>query len=579
MRTLRILYLSLYFPLASALFLFCASPSPAQTPTIVSGTITDSNGVAYSFAKVSAQLLPTTASPTIIVNGVPVQIGGQQNGSADVNGNFTMALFCNSAGGGCSVISPSGTQWQFTVNENGSPPPLGTGPQLCSATLTISGASQVISSSFSACPKLSNISGGGSGCTVAGATNALQKNNGAGGCAASAIVDNGTTATYSGAGGYVSPIFQSSAATAAATGVFRLANIEFIAWRNHVNTADFSIGTSGAGSGNVPTDQLSSAVSFFAAGFGNNSANVAASGFLRLLSSDTLSWRNNANTGDISLSKNTSDQLLFNGSVVVQGPASSTANDLAAFNSTTGTPLLDTGILSTNLVTAASNFTNGDLVQAAGNNKTTSDSGIVAANVVTAAASAGAANQMWQSGGANKAATANDFPETHRFIAANQSGGTAGNGFSLGTCVATARTGTNVIAGVLACGTSQTAYVQDEIPLDWNSGSNPFVRLLVTQGANATSGQTITFQIQGACGTTDDTAFATAQTLSTSTTVTTANTQFAQTVQLNATTMSGCAAGNIINLKILAGTAPAGGSPNVQMLDVTWPRRPVFQAN
>ena len=57
----------------------CVIPSIAQTPTVVSGTITDTNGIPYSFARVSAQLLPTTASPTVLVNGNPVQIGGQSN--------------------------------------------------------------------------------------------------------------------------------------------------------------------------------------------------------------------------------------------------------------------------------------------------------------------------------------------------------------------------------------------------------------------------------------------------------------------------------------------------------------------
>jgi hypothetical protein len=147
------------------LSLFVAlAPAQAQTPTVVTGTVTDVNGVPYSFAKVSAQLIPTTASPTILVNGNPTQIGGQQNANADTNGAFSMNLFCNSAGGGCSVISPSGTQWQITVNINGVPPPQGKGPQACSATLTISGASQSVTSSFSTCPALLN--GGGSGTPV-----------------------------------------------------------------------------------------------------------------------------------------------------------------------------------------------------------------------------------------------------------------------------------------------------------------------------------------------------------------------------------------------------------------------------
>jgi hypothetical protein len=140
--------------------LFFVPLAAGQTPTLVSGTITDASGVPYSFAKVSAQLIPTTASPTIIVNGIPTQIGGQQNANADANGVFSMNLFCNTAGGGCSVISPSGTQWQFTVNENGAPPPIGTGPQTCTATVTVTGASQSLTASFAACPALGRAAGG-----------------------------------------------------------------------------------------------------------------------------------------------------------------------------------------------------------------------------------------------------------------------------------------------------------------------------------------------------------------------------------------------------------------------------------
>jgi hypothetical protein len=60
----------------------------------------------------------------------------------------------------------------------------------------------------------------------------------------------------------------------------------------------------------------------------------------------------------------------------------------------------DSGVVAANVVTAASNFTNADLVQAAGANKTTSDSGIATANVVTAASN-------YASGGLIYAAAAN----------------------------------------------------------------------------------------------------------------------------------------------------------------------------
>ncbi len=45
----------------------------------------------------------------------------------------------------------------------------------------------------------------------------------------------------------------------------------------------------------------------------SNTANPAAAGLLRLADADTINWRNHANNGDVSLSKNTSDQLLWAG--------------------------------------------------------------------------------------------------------------------------------------------------------------------------------------------------------------------------------------------------------------------------
>jgi hypothetical protein len=146
------------------LFLLLPSPLLAQTATVVTGTIKDPGGYAYSFGTITAQLIPSTASPTISINGVPTSIQGVVLGGLDSGGNFTMGMYCNTAGGGCSVISPGGTQWQFTVCHLGVQPPLGTGPQCFSLTTTITGASQSLSTALNAvAPKLSTISAGASG--------------------------------------------------------------------------------------------------------------------------------------------------------------------------------------------------------------------------------------------------------------------------------------------------------------------------------------------------------------------------------------------------------------------------------
>jgi hypothetical protein len=129
--------------------------------TIVTGTVRDVNGLAYDCGTISASLVtPGGAAPTL--NGVsftgsmsPIGLGCSQQGGTGVPGSFIARLADN------NVVLPSGTQWKFQVNITGIQPPIGTGPQTCIATLTITGATQSVSASFSACPALSNITAGG----------------------------------------------------------------------------------------------------------------------------------------------------------------------------------------------------------------------------------------------------------------------------------------------------------------------------------------------------------------------------------------------------------------------------------
>lgn len=152
--------LRLAIALLSVAFLLLPLIAEAQNTTIVTATITDPNGLPYSNAKVQAQLIPAGITPRIPppCNGQsasPCFVSGFTSATADVTGSFSMNLASN------AVLTPGGTQWQFTVNETGIAPPAGTGPQSCTATITISGASQSISSNFFSCPVLSLAGGGG----------------------------------------------------------------------------------------------------------------------------------------------------------------------------------------------------------------------------------------------------------------------------------------------------------------------------------------------------------------------------------------------------------------------------------
>jgi hypothetical protein len=144
--------------LVLAVVLFLAPLASAQFTT-VTGTVTDTNGLAYDCGTISAVLVtPGGASPTL--NGVsftgsmsPIALGCSQQAGTGVSGSFIARLADN------NVIVPSGTQWRFTVNISpGILPPAGTGPQTCTAVVTITGGSQSITSSFNACPALSKVS-------------------------------------------------------------------------------------------------------------------------------------------------------------------------------------------------------------------------------------------------------------------------------------------------------------------------------------------------------------------------------------------------------------------------------------
>lgn len=155
------------------LFLFFSNASAVAQTTLVTGTVKDTNGVPYASASIKAQLVlagaSVTGQPTVTVTGVqacrssgfgssPCQVPFQGTAgpfTLDSAGSFSQTLQDN------ALVTPAGTQWLFSVTISpGVPPPLGTGPQACSATITITGASQSVTSNFSSCPALSTAGAG-----------------------------------------------------------------------------------------------------------------------------------------------------------------------------------------------------------------------------------------------------------------------------------------------------------------------------------------------------------------------------------------------------------------------------------
>lgn len=147
------------------LVLFCSARASAQF-TLVSGTITDTSGLGYACGTISASIVNLNGQ-NLYLSGAPFapQPGATKLGcpsdpnTSQTPGAFTLQLADNAqikCGSGASIVTcATQTQWLFTVNSTGILPPLGTGPQTCAATITITGSSQTISTNFT-CPKLAN---------------------------------------------------------------------------------------------------------------------------------------------------------------------------------------------------------------------------------------------------------------------------------------------------------------------------------------------------------------------------------------------------------------------------------------
>jgi hypothetical protein len=153
-------------------------PAAAQFD-LVTGQVVDPNGIPYSGAMVRAQLVLSgtaiTGQPTVTSSSQAQCISaGKGNAPCQVpfpgTNSFTLDANGNIPGGGFNLadnpsVTPSGTQWQFTVTISpGVPPPLGTGPQSFVVVITINSSPQAIGATLSAAaPKLSNALTGSGG--------------------------------------------------------------------------------------------------------------------------------------------------------------------------------------------------------------------------------------------------------------------------------------------------------------------------------------------------------------------------------------------------------------------------------
>lgn len=155
------------------LFFLCICSLSAQT-TQITGQWKDSNGLPYAGATMKVQLTfsgTPVSNPTVTISVLATcRANGFGSAPCQVpftpsNGPFTLDGAGNIPAGGItlqdnSLVTPAGTQWTFTVNSAGNPPPIGTGPQVCSTATAVTGSSQNVS--LGSCPALSNASSGAS---------------------------------------------------------------------------------------------------------------------------------------------------------------------------------------------------------------------------------------------------------------------------------------------------------------------------------------------------------------------------------------------------------------------------------
>jgi len=152
-----------YLIAAALLCAVSALPVNAQF-TLVSGTVTDPNGLPWACGTISATLINNNGvSATLngqIIQGftAPVKLGCPTDPTTSRTAGFFQMQLADNTVIKCGIATCGiQTTWQFTVNTTGIAPPQGTGPQSFSQAFTISGATQTLT--FTNVPALSLSSG------------------------------------------------------------------------------------------------------------------------------------------------------------------------------------------------------------------------------------------------------------------------------------------------------------------------------------------------------------------------------------------------------------------------------------
>jgi hypothetical protein len=214
----------------------------------------------------------------------------------------------------------------------------------------------------------------------------------------------------------------------------------------------------------------------------SSSANIAATGFISLANTDTIVWRNAANSADLPLGVNTSNQLTFNGSVVGGGssglsgmtagqvPLAATASTItSSFALGTGVQTFLTTPTSANLATAITNETgSGALVFGTSPTFTTSI-------LMTGATTAG--HYLRNNGTAyvDAAISAGDVPTLNQSTTGNAATATTASGL-------TSATTTVSVSGATAPTNGQVLTATSSTTATWQNPSSGFSNPMTTLG-------------------------------------------------------------------------------------------------
>lgn len=122
--------------------------------------------------------------------------------------------------------------------------------------------------------------------------------------------------------------FQSASANIAQSGIVQLAAADKICWRNITSNGDNCLSQDGS---NRLAFSQSFTGAFLGSQFTTTSASPAIGGILRLSTGDSINWRNNASSADVTLSKDSFDNLVWQNGLKAAYFVTQSANPAATF--------------------------------------------------------------------------------------------------------------------------------------------------------------------------------------------------------------------------------------------------------